>query len=31
MSRCDVDLGGCRVGLIGDTDVTNSTMPLSPW
>ena len=31
MRRCDVDLGGCRVDLIGDTDVTNSTIPLPPW
>ena len=31
MRRCDVDLGGCRVHLIGDTDVTNSTISLPPW
>ena len=31
MRRCDVDLGGCRVDLIGDTNVTNSTISLPPW
>ena len=31
MRRCDVDLGGCRAHLIGDTDVTNSTISLPPW